>query len=298
VALRLAMGTPGQRPSEIEDQVTSFLRYVEALRLSGIRAWFAVLGPHIISSCTSVPSAGRTSMLLLPREAASPQSDEATRLLIDEAVAAESRNRTSLLQCLLEPRDEENVCRLHAMGFFDVAELIYMERWKTQSAVKDSAEANTSQWITYGAPSHAMFAEVIAESYIDTMDCQALRGLRDIEDVIAGHKAAGLFSPQRWLMRCDGDEPQGCILLGENPIHPTLEVAYIGVRPMHRRRGVAKALMSRAVALAASENFERMTLAVDKMNTPAISLYEQIGFRHLTRRRALVKPLLSSPRQP
>ena len=296
VALRLALSMPGQRPSETEDQVSSFLRYTEALRLDAMRGWFALANSRIVSTCVCVPSAGRTSMMLLPRDVGAGHENEAIQRLFDEAITAESARRTCLLQCLLDPADEGNRIKLQEMGFIDVAELVYMEKWQLplSSMVEDCA----GRWVTYDSQLHAEFANVITESYVDTQDCQVLRGLREIDDIIAGHKAAGLFSPQRWLMRIDGDEAQGCILLNENPLHPTLEVAYVGVRPAHRRRGVGAALMSRAMTLAASERFERMTLAVDEKNAPAISLYEKLGFQRLTRRRALVFPLSSNPRQP
>ena len=296
VALRLALSVPGQRPSEIEEQVTSFLRYTEALRLDAMCGWFAQSGSRIVSTCVCVPSAGRTSMMLLPRNTEAGHESEAIHRLIDEAIATESARQTCLLQCLLDPGDAGNLIKLQEMGFIDVAELVYMEKWLLPHALE--VEDDAGRWLTYDSRSHDAFAKTIAESYVATQDCQARRGLREIDDIIAGHQAAGLFSPQRWLMRYDRDEAQGCILLNENPLHPTLEVAYVGVRPAHRRRGVGAALMSRAMALAASERFERMTLAVDEKNGPAISLYEKLGYQRLTRRRALVFPLSSNPSQP
>ena len=48
---------------------------------------------------------------------------------------------------------------------------------------------------TYQPENHALFAAAIQESYRDTLDCPALSGLRDIEDVIAGHQSVGTFDP-------------------------------------------------------------------------------------------------------
>ena len=51
-------------------------------------------------------------------------------------------------------------------------------------------------------------AALIEATYRDSLDCPALAGLRHIEDVMAGHKAAGLFSPHRWLLLLQAGQQQ------------------------------------------------------------------------------------------
>jgi GNAT superfamily N-acetyltransferase len=144
-------------------------------------------------------------------------------------------------------------------------------------------------WEDYKSSRDQDFAELIQRTYVESLDCPALSGVRDIKDIMAGHKATGLFQPHRWrLVRVDG-RPAGCILLAENPLRRVLEVAYMGICPEHRRQGIGRALINSALGLAYHERFEKVTLAVDSRNEPAMRLYLGFGFMETTRRRALIK---------
>ena len=50
---------------------------------------------------------------------------------------------------------------------------------------------------------HALFAETILQTYRDSLDCPGLNGVRQIEDIIAGHKASGEFDPALWFLLCE-----------------------------------------------------------------------------------------------
>jgi ribosomal protein S18 acetylase RimI-like enzyme len=143
-------------------------------------------------------------------------------------------------------------------------------------------------WSDYKTSGHQEFAELIQETYSGSLDCPALTGLREIEDIIAGHKAVGLFQPHRWrLARVDG-RPAGCILLGENPLRRIMEVAYMGVHPTRRREGLGHVLIEEAFRLAYHERFEKVTLAVDAKNGPALRLYHGAGFLETIKRGTMI----------
>ena len=65
-------------------------------------------------------------------------------------------------------------------------------------------------------------------------------------------------------------------------------IAQLGVRVAHRRNGVARALIARALDAFAREGLSRARLQVAPDNTDAIRLYEALGFN---RRRALLQPV-------
>ena len=52
----------------------------------------------------------------------------------------------------------------------------------------------------------------------------------------------------------------------------------MGVRREHRGRGIGRRLIERAIAAAWDQGLERIELEVLASNTPAISLYESVGF--------------------
>jgi putative acetyltransferase len=85
------------------------------------------------------------------------------------------------------------------------------------------------------------------------------------------------------------NEPVGCCALlaigsGE------FEVAKMGVAPDCRRGGIGRQLLERAIAEARKSGARRLYLETNRKLTPAIALYESIGFRHLPPERVVPSP--------
>jgi len=59
----------------------------------------------------------------------------------------------------------------------------------------------------------------------------------------------------------------------------------IGVHPGHRRRGVARMLLDRAVESAVADGAVRLLLEVAANNHAAVAFYEGVGFVEIARRR-------------
>jgi GNAT superfamily N-acetyltransferase len=78
---------------------------------------------------------------------------------------------------------------------------------------------------------------------------------------------------------------------GDSPDDPAVYawVHDLFVRPAHRRRGVARALMSEAESLVRSRGATELRLGVIDRNLDARALYEALGFRDYVR--VLTKPL-------
>ena len=57
-----------------------------------------------------------------------------------------------------------------------------------------------------------------------------------------------------------------------------LEVTNVATHPDFRRRGAGRALVTALLDYARREKFRRVTLEVRASNTPAIALYEHLGF--------------------
>lgn len=58
-------------------------------------------------------------------------------------------------------------------------------------------------------------------------------------------------------------------------------LAHLAVAPQFQRRGIALALLEKAVEEARKNGFSRLVLEVEIGNTPAEKLYERFGFTHL-----------------
>jgi ribosomal protein S18 acetylase RimI-like enzyme len=298
-ALRLILAGGGQSAVEVEQHVSAFINYAKELSLDLSRQWLGLADGRVATACCCIESAGRTAMLLLPDGAAVHVDPAIHQELALHVVASESERGVRLLQCLLSPDDQQNRKALRGADFRDLARMLYLQCSFTSQAsrqklsVQEEDVGGRVEWLTYAPQTHAMFAALITATYTDSLDCRALTGLRDIEDVIAGHKSAGRFMPHRWLLAVAQSEARGCILFDENPPHRALELVYMGVHPRYRGLGLGKLLLKHGLDLARGEQFEIVTVAVDEENTPARKLYERFGFRHTHTRQAMIRSLAS-----
>jgi ribosomal protein S18 acetylase RimI-like enzyme len=295
-ALRVTLAMVGQSPSQRESQVRYFLQHARALRLDAGRSWWCLIDGREVCACTCLESPGRTAMLLLPDGALTWADDQSICEMIDFIVAEEARRDIRLVQCLPVIHDQKNASALARAGFSELAELLYME-WTDDGGgtVFDNFSRNKElAWLSYNDRTQAAFHQLIEQTYTGSLDCPGLTGLRHIDDIIAGHRAAGRFSPDRWLAIVYDGRPAGCILLLENPLRPVLEVAYMGVHPSFRGRHLGHVLISRGLTMAHRDGFTKVALAVDSRNQPALRLYTSAGFHVTTRRRAMIRPLTTS----
>ena len=64
-----------------------------------------------------------------------------------------------------------------------------------------------------------------------------------------------------------------------------LQILNVATHPDWRRRGIGRLLVEAALDEARDESITRVTLEVRRYNTPAIALYERLGFRRVGERR-------------
>jgi ribosomal protein S18 acetylase RimI-like enzyme len=111
-----------------------------------------------------------------------------------------------------------------------------------------------------------------------------VNGVRDVREVIEGHRAQGSHDPARWWLALDGGQPIGVLMLTEMPEWQGWDLSYIGVVPEARGRGFGRQLTGRALTAARAAGAAQLTLAVDTRNEPARKLYHDLGFRPYDRR--------------
>lgn len=69
------------------------------------------------------------------------------------------------------------------------------------------------------------------------------------------------------------------------------DVLTVAVRPAFRKSGIAKKLVADSMAHCAELGAKKMFLEVEVGNDPAIKLYENQGFKHISRRKLYYKQL-------
>ena len=86
----------------------------------------------------------------------------------------------------------------------------------------------------------------------------------------------------RMLVAYIGAEPAGIVaIVGRENVE--CEVKRLYVRPEHRRIGVSRALMERAMAEAAEAGYRVMRLGTSRDFTAALALYDSLGFERSER---------------
>jgi mycothiol synthase len=291
-AMGLVLGSPFG-PAD-EAQVLDFMRYALRRGIDVTNVWVADYGGSIVWALLPVASPGRTALLLGPSTL--PQGGggaEAAGELVDAVCADFAARDLQLAQVLLEPADATSRRLYEGRGFGHVAQLIYLQAAPRRKAPPPPLPAGF-HWLGYGPETHAHFAACIARTYQQSLDCPVLNGLRDMEDVLAGHKSSGEFDPRLWGMLCEGDDPRGVLLLSKMQPADSLELVYLGLTPEARGRGIGDLLMRQALATAAAEGASRLSLAVDSGNAPALKLYYRHGMQRVGAKEALMRHLRPS----
>jgi ribosomal protein S18 acetylase RimI-like enzyme len=245
---------------------------------------FVVRGPRGLDGalvCLSLPGAG--GLIWPPGVAAHPQQTALEDCLLRNALAWLRGRGVKLVQALLAPEEEDLAAPLVRHGFARITDLWYLYHHRSTPLCGTDAPAR----LTFRAFSEAdplLFQETLLRTYEGTLDCPELSGVRSGEEVLAGHRAQGVFDPQRWLLALEEDRPVGVLLLTELPETGEWDVAYMGVVPEARRRGFGRELLLHGLAEARAAGVERVVLSVDMRNGPAWQLYRSVGFQPSDRR--------------
>ncbi len=266
--------------------IASFQQSAAARRMDLTQMRIATRGPHVLYAICPVPLPGRTVMLLSGTPA-DPQQREAGDALLQQVVTDYQQTDNALLQVLVDPEDMAQIAMYRLAGFTQLAELVYLEC--PGRPMPHKLPGDGWQLLTYSAQRHQLFAQAILASYEQTLDCPALSGLRSIDDVILGHKAAGEFEPRNWLVLMQEQKPAGVLILSRVPASDALELTYVGLARFARGRGIASELVKLAINRTAELGCTRLTTAADSLNTPALTMYIRAGMHRVGARLALIR---------
>jgi ribosomal protein S18 acetylase RimI-like enzyme len=286
-ALAIILGTGGKPASAAH--VDEFVQASVYRKIDPARMWVAVAGGHVVWAALPLVSPGRTMLLLSSAPTDAAIFHPAARL-VDHLCDHFSREDVHLAQVLIEPEHMDARHFYGQRGFKEIAELIYLQGHVPRNA-EPPVFAPPLRLLPYAPQSHLRFVEAISKSYRQSLDCPALSGLRDMDDVVAGHQATGDFDPNLWQLLMENEDPLGVLLLSRIPQTDAMELVYLGLAPQGRGRGLGHLLMRRAIHLVLADGRRRLSLAVDSRNVPALKLYLQMGMQRITARVAMIRDL-------
>lgn len=281
---------PEMSGDELRRQIDTLLRYASKQHLSLEQCLVAGADGRVETACLCVDAPGRTSSVFVPNHIATPAQADTVVAMLAEAVARAQGRRVRLMQGLVAPEAVGERELFARGGFQRLTDLLYLER-DAMAPLPRGAPGLPFDWEEYSAGIHKEFAHVVEGTYRGSLDCAGLTGVRDIEDTLASHRAAGEFDPRFWLLARKGGVPVGVLLMARIPERGAMEVVYMGLLPEARGSGLGVTLLRRAVELARSQGAGLVTLTVDIENAPARRLYAAFAFHEWSRREVWIRVL-------
>ncbi len=182
-----------------------------------------------------------------------------------------------LLQSLVDPHDAAAADWLRQSGFAHIARLAYLV-WSDGTPPAPPVEKTPLRFAIVPPEMADQLVQVIEQSYLGTLDCPALNGVRTTLEVLEGYREIGTYWPSAWLQAWRDDQPVGCLILADHPAANQCELVYMGLVPEARGQGLSQAIVRHAQELARQQRRPRLVLAVDLENQPALKLYDRNGF--------------------
>jgi ribosomal protein S18 acetylase RimI-like enzyme len=284
VGMRLALKELEE--AQFRVQAEAFCDAATSAWPSRVRVWGAFRQGNLTGSLLVQVQPGRSAMLWPPRVAVG-EPREIAQGLMDTAIRALSQSDLRLVQALLPTDVGEDVDILTAAGFRHFSDLLYLVC--PDSGFPSSPLASPVEFLAVGPEHEQRLARLIESTYVDTRDCPAVNDLRSIDDVLLGYRATGKYDSQGWLFVRHRGEDIGCLILADHPRHSTRELIYMGLAPTARRRGFGTAVIRHALCLTAEAKRQRLVLAVDAANEPALRMYAAAGFQAWDRKSVFIR---------
>jgi mycothiol synthase len=250
--------------------------------------WEARRGERLVGAVAAQLQAGRVGVVWPPR--AVPREPLATaQQLLAVACDGLARRGAGLAHVILQRVSRADGLLLRDAAFDPMAALLYL--LCPESEMPTDFPSGLLEFEPFDRARRDRLAQLVEATYADTLDCPVLNGLRSMEDILAGYEATGVFDPRRWLIVRHQERDVGCLLLADHPQHDNWELVYMGLIPSVRGNGWGQAVVRHAQWLTRQAGRQRLVLAVDAANHPAVAMYTSVGFRVFGRRRVYLKTI-------
>jgi mycothiol synthase len=248
---------------------------------------FVAKGSAVIAGamlCTPAP--GAVGLVWPPQVVMGPKASEVEDALVRAALEWLRGKGVKLAQALLRPDEAGQGAALARNGMQNVTTLLYLRH--ALEEVPADADLRLS-FEPYSAENAAAFSETLLRSYEGTLDCTEVNGVRTADEVLAGHRAQGIFDPERWwLVRDAGRSSVGVLLVNALAEEPGWEIIYMGIVPEARGHGLGGQLTAYALRAAREWGAAHVDLCVDCRNSFARRVYEAAGFTPIAERLVLL----------
>jgi len=216
-----------------------------------------------------------------------PVDCSASQALLHEAGKFLDEQEITLAQVLLSTQAEGIAKLLSSNGFRHLADLQYL--MVDGQPFPANEPENTLHFEPAAGEQPDRLCHLVEQTYQGTRDCPAIHGVRTMQDVLAGYRATGSYDPQQWFFVQHQQQDVGVLLLNQHPPGKNWELVYMGVIPTARGNGFGWQIANYAQWKAGQGGAERLVLAVDEANEPALAMYARAGFIAWDRRRIFAR---------
>jgi mycothiol synthase len=224
-----------------------------------------------------------------------PRRMDLSQELLRGAIGHLTDLKVRLIHALLDPGDAA-LALFEECGFRAIAEIIQMERAIDPTNANEPLRGRLEMRRATAA-AESEFERVVEGTYIDSLDCPELDGIRTVSEVLEGYRGVDESREVRWFVARAHGEAIGCLLLERVAGCGVCSLQYMGVLPRWRGRGFGRELVGWALREAAQWGMEVIHLAVDTRNAPARALYVEFGFREARRKSVLIIAPFSQERR-
>jgi mycothiol synthase len=278
----LAMVFSHLAPGERDEQIESLLH----APLFGETSLAGLLGAYrqnnLVGAIFAQLLPGRTAQAWLPRLTDGEPPATAIQLILASNSCLHEQ-RVELAQMLFEQISASEEGILLKGGYTYLTDLLYLACLPEE--FPPTKPSSALEFLLYDSCLREPLKKLIDATYQHSLDCPKLTDVRDMEAVLEGYQAGGVFRPELWAMiRHDGQDV-GCLLLADHPEYDNVELVYMGVAPGARGRRWGVEIARFAQWQTHRLGRARLVLAVDAENRPAINMYSAVGFRAWDRRR-------------
>lgn len=240
-------------------------------------------GDRLVGAMLTQKLAGRAAALWPPEVRPGWNRGAIAAGLVHEALETLRAEGTAIVQAVLdETADPRTALDLTRGGLPRVTDLIFMRRDAAAPwTIPSRGEGPRLRWRGLDETGEAIFCKTLAATYRGSLDMPELEGARSLDDVLAGHRAAGEFNPGLWRLGTlpDQPDPVAALIIALAPEREAWEIIYLGLVPEARGRGLGAEVLAHARALALTGGrAPTLELAADVRNQPALKLYQAAGF--------------------
>jgi ribosomal protein S18 acetylase RimI-like enzyme len=270
---------------ERRTRIENALRLVASGELNPEGLFVARSPEGLLGVLLCLPVPGASALVWPPQVSSAADGDLLLGSLVRHAHAWLRPRGVKVAQTLLAPQEFHLGAPLLANGFVHVTSLLYLRRFLTAPFPRLSGRLI---YRPYAQGDRNLFEEMLARTYEHTLDCPELNGVRDLAEVMEGHRAQGAHDPAHWWLALEADRPVGVLLTTVIPEWRAWDLSYVGVVPEARGRGLGRELTRKALHEAQAAHATQLTLAVDVRNQPARNMYARLGFEATESREVLL----------